>query len=361
MEILGPNFISIVLNIGLFLLVLSVILLLVITVVHWQTDRHQKHTATFDQSIHPIIVSYLDGHTTEQAAIEAMRKDPTNALCLLIHLFQKLEPNKRPRLQPLFAALIVIDDEISALESHNVKRRLLATERLGYLKTETSAMALLQSLDDEIPAIRLSAARSLAAHGKTDAIEQILLALDLPEELDDLRVVEAISHYGPSAAPTLLAVLEDTTGKYSNDTIIVASRVLGMLQTPEAVQPLISLLHNTEPSVRLNAAQALGELGNPEAISSLAALANDPEWEVRSKAMEAIGALHADRQIPVLSRALCDPSWWVRSSAAQALHSLGQPGINELQDVMTHTADNHAREMCCQVLEEHNILDTKKI
>ncbi|PQJ29917.1 hypothetical protein BSZ32_16465 [Rubritalea profundi] len=360
MEILGPNFIPIVLNIALALSVLSLVLLLYITVEHWMIDRRQQHNSTFGKAIIPLIWRFLRGEATEETAIKAMQEDPTEALSLLIHLAHELESSSRPRLQPLFTGLIFIDEEIDALKSNQLKRRLLATERLGFLNNEASTAALLDALEDKIPAIRLCAARSLAIQGKTEAIKPILQALDLPNELDNRREAEAISDYGPSAVPTLLTMLESPIGKYSANAIIVAARVLGMLRTSEAVQPLIRLLKNPQESVRLCAARALGEIGDPAAISPVAALANDPAWRVRKKAMKAIGKLHADRQIPMLSNALSDSSWWVRFSAAQALHSLGQVGITELQKVMKNTSDEHAREICCEVLEEHMILDTKK-
>ena len=360
MEILGPNFIPIVLNIALALSVLSLVLLLYITVEHWMIDRRQQHNSTFGKAIIPLIWRFLRGEATEETAIKAMQEDPAEALSLLIHLDNEIDPDTRPRLQPLFTGLIFIDDEIDALKSNHVKRRLLAVERLGFLNNEASTAALLNALEDNIPTIRLCAARSLASQGNTEAIRPILQALDLPSELDYRREIEAISDYGPSAVPTLLTILESPSEKSPNNAIIVAARVLGMLRTQEAVIPLIRQLNNPEDSVRLYAARALGEIGDPAAISPVAALANDPAWRVRKKAMRAIGKLHADRQVPMLSNALSDSSWWVRFSAAQALHSLGQLGIAELEKVIKNTSDEHAREICCEVLEEHMILDTKK-
>ncbi len=360
MEILGPNFLPIVLNIGLLLFALSIVLLMYITIERWMIDRRQKHNSTFGKVITPIIWRYLRGNATEETAIKAMHEDPAQALSVLIHLYLELEPSMRPRLQPLFTGLILIDDEIDALKSNNVKRRLLAAERLGFLDNEASTAALLNTLEDEMPAIRLCAARSLAIQGKTEAIKPILQALDLPSELDNRREAEAISDYGHSAVPTLLSMLDSPNGNNSNNTIIVAARVLGMLRTAEAVQPLIRLLKNPEESVRLCAARALGEIGDSAAISPVAAMANDSAWRVRKEAMKAIGELHADRQIPILSHALSDSSWWVRFSAAQGLHSLGKLGVTELQQVIKNTVDEHAREICSEVLEEHMILDTKK-
>ena len=360
MEILGPNFIPIVLNIALTLSALSLFLLLFITVERWVKVRRRKRNSTFAKAIIPLIRSYLRGTATEKVTIKAMQADSTEALSLLIHLAHELEPDTRLRLHPLFTGLISVDQEIESLERGNVKRRLIAAERLGFLNSEASATALISALEDAIPAIRLCAARSLAIQGRTEAINPILQALDLPKELDNRREAEAICDYGPSAVPTLLAMLDSPKGKHSDNAIIVAARVLGMLRTKQAVQPLIKLLKNPEASVRLCATRALGEIGDPAAISPVAELVNDPAWRVRKQAVKAIGKLHADRKIPLLSHALSDTSWWVRFAAAQALHSLGQVGVTELELVQKNTNDLNAREICTEVLEEHMILDTKK-
>ena len=197
MEILAPNFIPIVLNIALALSAISLVLLLYITVERWMIDRRQQHNSTFGKAIIPLIWRFLRGDATEETTIKTMQQDPAEALSLLIHLANEIEPDTRPRLQPLFTGLIFIDDEIDALKSNHVKRRLLAVERLGFLNNEASTAALLNALEDKIPAIRLCAARSLAILGKTEAIKPILQALDLPNELDHRREAEAISDTVP--------------------------------------------------------------------------------------------------------------------------------------------------------------------
>lgn len=360
MEILGPHFIEVIYKVALGISALSVALLILITIERWFIQRREKHIKNFEKLIVPTIRGYVEGLVTEKAALAAMRKDPPEALSLLIHFAHAIEPELRPRLKPLFTGLILIEDEISALETGKIKRRLTAAERLGFLPTKDSSTALIKALDDETPVIRLCAARSLAIQGRTEAIIPILKSLDLPTELDNRREAETISDYGDSAVPALLSILENTNKKYSSNATIVAARSLGMLKSKEAVQPLIGLLKHPKDSLRLCAARALGEIGDPAAISPVAALANDPAWRVRKKAVKAMGKLNADQQIPRLTNALSDSSWWVRFAAAQALHSLGQIGITELQNVQKTSNDINAREICTEVLEEHELLNTTK-
>lgn len=357
MEILNYNLLPLALNIGLVLSGMIVLLLLIITAVHWQADRQHQHTIAFDRINKPLLMSYMECNTPETVVIKSMEEKPLEAMRLLMEFSNQLKPIEQSRLLPLFTGLIAFDVETSALYSPSTKRRLQAAERLGYLKNETSADALLHALEDKVMAVRYCAARSLAAHGQPKYIEPTLLAFDTEHEINWLRLVEITCDYGSSAVPTLLSVLKNSQGKYPNNIINVAIRVLGVLKEPQAVHELIHLLDHTDFSIRLNAARALGEIGDPAAISPVAELSHDPDWAVRNKAIEAIGKLHGKMHIPILTEALSDSSWWVRFSAAQALHSLGPLGIQKLKEIMKSTHDAYAHDMCCQVIGEHDLLE----
>ena len=357
MEILNHNLLPIALNIGLVLSGMIVLLLMIITAVHWQSDRQQKHAIAFDRNNEQLLVSYIECNIPVTEVIKSVKKKPLEAMRLLMEFSKKLQPVDQSRLLPLFGELIEVDEETSSLNSPSLKRRLQAAERLGYLKNETSANALLHALEDELMEVRYCAARSLAAHGQTKYIEPTLLAFDTEHEINWLRLVEIICDYGSLAVPSLLSVLENSQRKYPNYIVNVAIRVLGVLKEPRAVHELIHLLDHSDFSIRLNAARALGEIGDPAAIPPIAELSHDRDWAVRNKAIEAIGKLHAKTHIPILIEALSDSSWWVRFSSAQALRSLGQHGIQKLKEIMKSTHDVYAHDMCCQILGEHGLLE----
>jgi HEAT repeat protein len=359
MEILDYNLSSLALNIGLVISGMSAVLLMITTAVHWHKDRRKTQIMTFDKINEPLVMSYLEGKTPQIQVIKSMENDPLEAMQLLMEIHKKLPPSEQSRLLHLFAALPHVDNEIPALDSPFTKRRLQAAERLGYLRNEASTEALLHALEDDVLAVRYCAARSLAAHGNTDFIEPTLLAFETEPDIDWLRLVEIVLDYGTPAIPKLLAIMNSPSGKYSNNILNVAVRALGTFKEPRAVNRLIRLLDHSEFSIRLNAARALGSIGDPAAISPVAELSHDPDSSVRNKAIQAIGKLHAESQIPVLVEALADPSWRVRYSAAQSLYSLGQPGINQLNEIMNHTQDLSAHDMCCQVISEHDLHDIK--
>jgi len=266
MEILNHNLLPIALNIGLVLSGMIVLLLMIITAVHWQSDRQQKHAIAFDRINEQLLVSYIECNIPVTEVIKSVKKKPLEAMRLLMEFSKKLQPVDQSRLLPLFGELIEVDEETSSLNSPSLKRRLQAAERLGYLKNETSANALLHALEDDVMEVRYCAARSLAAHGQTKYIEPTLLAFDTEHEINWLRLVEIICDYGSLAVPSLLSVLENSQRKYPNYIVNVAIRVLGVLKEPRAVHELIHLLDHSDFSIRLNAARALGEIGDPAAI-----------------------------------------------------------------------------------------------
>ena len=76
--------------------------------------------------------------------------------------------------------------------------------------------------------------------------------------------------------------------------------------SPEATDPIISVLHHQNGHVRLAAVEALGSLGVVSAVEPLRALLNDPLWDVRRAAVETLGRLKDSRSVEALPRTLGD-------------------------------------------------------
>lgn len=356
MEILGPEVLRIATNLSVLLTALSAVLLGIIIAIRMKAESRARHTAHYRHGVEPLVAGFVTGRTQAAEVVPALLRDPDEALALLMEVSSNLEPGDRPKLHPLFAALPLRTDLRSELKNKNWERRLPAAERLGYLGDHGTVEELVAALRDEVLVVRFAAARSLVALRSADAVEPILIAFDVPGELNERRTAEILAEMGAAAVPPLLAVLESPGGKYSDSVLNVASRVLGILRAPAAVAPLTALLRHSDFRVRLNAARALGAIGDRGALPAVAALAGDPSWEVRNVVMQSIGKLRGESEIHRLVGALGDQAWWVRFSAAQALFSLGQPGIEALKKSARDAADRYAREMSAQVLEEHGTL-----
>ena len=353
MDILGPEILRIAINLSVLLTAFSLVLLAIIVAIRINAERRARHTAHYHHRVEPLVAGYVTGRLPKDEVTPDLQRDPDEALALLMEVSERLEPADRAKLQPLFAALPVRGDLREDLRSRNWEKRLPAAERLGYLGDHGTVDELVAALKDEVLVVRFAAARSLVSLRAADAVEPILLAFDVPGELNERRTAEILHEMGGVAVDPLLAVLQNPGGKYSESVLNVASRVLGMLRAPAAVAPLTALLTHPEFRVRLNAVRALGAIGDHSALPDVAKLADDPAWEVRNVVMQAIGKLHGRHEIDRLVTALGDSAWWVRFSAAQALYSLGEPGRDALRRASREAADRYAREMSLQVLGEH--------
>lgn len=356
MDILGPEILRIATNLSVLLTVLSAVLLGIIIVIRFNTENRARHTARYRHRVEPLIAGFVTGRGQTGEVVPELLRDPEEALALLMEVSSNLEPEDRPKLHPLFAALPLQADLRKELKSKNWERRLPAAERLGYLGDHGTVDELIAALRDEVLVVRFAAARSLVALRSAEAVEPILLAFDVPGELNERRTAEILAAMGDAAIAPLLTVLQSPGGKYSDSVVNVASRVLGMLRAPSGVAPLTALLGHRDFRVRLNAARSLGPIGDRAALPAVAALADDPAWEVRNAVMQSIGRLRGNEESQRLVKALGDEAWWVRFSAAQALFSLGQSGIEALKNAARENTDRYAREMSLQVLGEHGAI-----
>lgn len=356
MGILGPEILRIAINLSVLLTVFSLILLGIIVTIRVNAERRASRTARYRRRVEPLVTGLVAGRRRPDEVLPELQRDPDEALALLMEVSEQLQPADRPKLRPLFAALPLLGDLRQDLRSRNWEKRLPAAERLGYLGDHGTVDDLVAALKDEVLVVRFAAARSLVSLRTADAVEPILLAFDVPGELNERRTAEILHEMGDAAAAPLVAVLQEGAGKYSDSVLNVAARVLGMLRAHAAVAPLKNLLRSKEFRVRLNAARSLGAIGDRTGLSDVTALADDPSWEVRNVVMQAIGKLRGADQASVLVRALADEAWWVRFSAAQALFSLGEPGLQALKQAAQSAADRYARDISRQVLEEHGVL-----
>lgn len=356
MGILGPEILRIAINLSVLLSAFSLILLAIIVAIRLKTERRARHTEHYRHRVEPLVAGFVTGRLQASEVTPDLQRDPDEALNLLMETSGRLKPADRAKLQTLFAALPVRGDLRQQLRSRHWETRLPAAERLGYLGDHGTVDDLVAALKDEVLVVRFAAARSLVALRAAAAVEPILLAFDVPGELNERRTAEILHEMGDAAVEPLVAVLRNGDNKHSDSVVNVAARVLGMLRAPAAVAPLKDLLGSKEFRVRLNAVRSLGAIGDRNVLPDVVALAGDPSWEVRNVVMQAVGRLRGTDHVPVLMRALGDEAWWVRFSAAQALFSLGEPGRQALQQAARDAADRYARDISRQVLEEHGVL-----
>jgi HEAT repeat protein len=119
---------------------------------------------------------------------------------------------------------------------------------------------------------------------------------------------------------------------------------------------LLELCDDPVADVRAAAARALGERRSPNAVNPLESLLADPVWFVQVQAARSLGRLHSAGSAGRITKLLASPRWWVRQAAKDALVELGPDVRAELVPLLDHP-DPFARNSCAEVLQNLGVVD----
>jgi HEAT repeat protein len=170
--------------------------------------------------------------------------------------------------------------------------------------------------------LRAAATEALTAAGRT-AVPALIAHLQGKLDGDPATVVALLRDIGDSrATPALVNELD--RGRLSRELVLDALRVMG---DSRALVPVLGLVSDKDPSVRLAAMKALRPLigKGSRAADVLGDLLDDPELEVRILAAEYLGIMSAEVAIPRLLDIAASTSAEIRLRAA-AVSALGDIG-----------------------------------
>ncbi|MBE8999394.1 HEAT repeat domain-containing protein [Nostoc sp. LEGE 12447] len=174
------------------------------------------------------------------------------------------------------------------------------------------------------------------------------------------EITKVLTHLGNIAIPPLIDILKDEDAE--EELRWYAARTLGEFQHPEAIAPLVELLKTDEDEeLKAIAATALGQMGNvaitsltellleedtrllavrslscipqTETIAPLLSVVQDSQATIRTAAIEALSSFHDERIPPILLNALNDIAATVRRAAVLGLGF--RPDLREALDLVT--------------------------
>lgn len=100
---------------------------------------------------------------------------------------------------------------------------------------------------------------------------------------------------------------------------IGAVRILGLMATPESIDPLVAMTKDNDQDVRRSAVAALAAIKDPKVVPPLIAELKDSFWFARSEAANALADKHDASAIKPLLDAVADNDKTVSESAQNAL------------------------------------------
>jgi hypothetical protein len=201
-----------------------------------------------------------------------------------------------------------------------------AAELLGRCGLAHSRPALERLLTSRSKAERAVAVRALGHLGDpaaAPALLEVARARSVPAPL----ICQAVVRLGPEAQGDLITHLRSR----SIDVQRVTVDALGLLQSVDAVERLITLLPDRDLELVVRTARALGRIGDPRAVAPLLELLDrSPEWPVVAVVARALGELGSPSAAPILIELLGHERPPVATNAATALVQLGRAGADAL-------------------------------
>ena len=183
---------------------------------------------------------------------------------------------------------------------------------------ETAVGPLIQALDSKDPEIRENAAITLGKIKDERAIDPLIKLLTDEEWEVESAATNALVEIGKPAVEPLIKILQDKNEDVFLQTKVIA--VLAGIKDERAIQPMIQALKE-KPELQADLGYHLGLMGEP-AVKPLIQLLDDEDPEIRVRAAEALGRLGDDRTIGPLTDALNDKDETVRIFAKMGLESI---------------------------------------
>jgi len=317
-------------------------------------EMRERRGARIRRDLEPRILEYINGKGERLAALlpppRGMERQVVEEVLLDNARF--LKGKARARITAACEDLGYVRDRVRQLRNPRWWKRAEAAEKLGTMKSPRAAPDIIALMRDEVPEVRMRAARALGQLETRTSIKPLIEAFRDPNRWSALRIADILSGMGPGAADELMESFATLPIKAR----VAAVDCLGRARSHRAAPLLIKLLSDPDRDIRARAAHSLGLIGDPNFTPDLLRSLQDPAWPVRAMAAKALGKLGRPEAVAPLREALKDREWWVRINAAEGLRSMGEKGLAALVDAI-EAEDRYARHAAVATLEGAGVLD----
>jgi len=241
---------------------------------------------------------------------------------------------------------------------------------------------LIEELHHPDKNVRSQAAVSIGKLDDANAVNSLIDALITePDMYVREDITWALVRVKDAALQPLISLLDDA----NPSTRHLATHVLGKIGGQAVVDSLIYALHDTEPTVISKAAFGLAQIGDERAIPPLVGLVGHENrdvqtmlmnvlerfgkapvqplitlmtselWQVREQAADILGVLGDKAALPVLIEALKDEVWQVRFAALTALGHIRAVGVKAAVESVQDDPEPRVHELASKLLKRVKI------
>jgi HEAT repeat protein len=205
----------------------------------------------------------------------------------------------------------------TALAHKDPMTRKCAADTLGTLHESSAVTAVRTALSDRDRTVRDAAVRALSAIGRPEAVSALVAGMRTGERDLQAAIASALKSFEWAPADASERVVHAAVhGRFDEAASAGA----------DAVEPLVAVLADRDPSMRQGALAALGRLADARAAAAIAVLFKDPDTTVRQAAADALAAI-GPAAAETLLESLRDRTATVRAAAGRALSLIGESRV----------------------------------
>jgi HEAT repeat protein len=221
------------------------------------------------------------------------------------------------------------------LRQDDPAERIAAIEQLAAVQQADGLGALESALGDEDWTVRRSAVQALAARRDAPLVDAIVAALRDGHHNFSLlsSALQLLSLTGVDVTDALVSLMHNPDA----DVRIQAALALGGRPRPEAVAALVAALDDVDVNVRFHAIEALGKQAHPMAVERLVAIAASREFFLAFPAIAALVRIGDPLAVPSLAPLLDD-----RVLAPVAAEAIGRLGDEDAVESLVHALNTFA-------------------
>lgn len=212
---------------------------------------------------------------------------------------------------------------IATLKGENFKKQILAAKTLGEIGDPQAMPQLLVALSDADPDVRIAAATALGKFRAPQTYPNIADLLDDVEINVRMAAAKVLGEiHDPITIPYLAEALRDSFWWLGRDEAIETLMAVIASFGKDALEDLIEVMSDKEPSVRRFAIALLRPLKEPRILDGLEMAFYDNNYDVSEIALEALIEF-GEKALPILTEALGSPTEWLRTKAVIGLGEIG--------------------------------------
>ena len=204
--------------------------------------------------------------------------------------------------------------------------RSACASSLADIVHSSSALSLLELLDDRSPQVAQAAIRALAGHVRPGCLYAVV-AFALMNTVLQPVLQDAINSLHEDDRRAHVATLRKLVKSRDEVVSAFAIQLLSNLTGAEYAAAFSKLVGHSSDLVREAAVRALGRAREKRAIGLINAAMTDEAWRVRAAATSVLAELHSSKSIDLLLKALHDSETRVRRAAAKVLSGIEDPRI----------------------------------